>query len=249
VNKLPNVSDPFWFIIVSFIVFAVVVLRYFLMSGIFYFVFYSWQKEKWKAKKVSSREYKKGQFKKEIWRSFITSIIFGLSGGLLLLQYQLGYAKIYEDFKSYPIWWMPVSLVIAVLLQEIYYYWLHRWMHIPSVFRIVHKWHHDSQVASPWTAFSFHPLEGMIQAAFLPLLLLFLPMHLYVLVFFLVIMSVSSVINHLDIEVYPKWFSNSLIGRSFIGATHHAMHHKQYKYNYGLYFTWLDKLHNTEKQD
>jgi sterol desaturase/sphingolipid hydroxylase (fatty acid hydroxylase superfamily) len=122
-------------------------------------------------------------------------------------------------------------------------------MHIPSVFRIVHKWHHDSQVASPWTAFSFHPLEGMIQAAFLPLLLLFLPMHLYVLVFFLVIMSVSSVINHLDIEVYPKWFSNSLIGRSFIGATHHAMHHKQYKYNYGLYFTWLDKLHNTEKQD
>jgi Delta7-sterol 5-desaturase len=248
-NDLPDVSNLYWFLLVSCIVFAVVVFRYFLLSGIFYGVFYIWKKEKWKANKVSARDYKPGQFKKEIIRSIITSIIFGLSGGLLLLQYQQGYARIYEDFVSYQWWWMPASLAIALILQEIYYYWLHRWMHIPAVFRLVHKWHHDSHVASPWTAFSFHPLEGLIQAAFLPLLLLFLPMHLYVLVFFLVIMSVSSVINHLDIEVYPKWFAKTWVGRSMIGATHHAHHHKQYKYNYGLYFTFLDKVFKTEYND
>jgi sterol desaturase/sphingolipid hydroxylase (fatty acid hydroxylase superfamily) len=100
--------------------------------------------------------------------------------------------------------------------------------------------------ASPWTAFSFHPIEGFIQAIFLPLLLLFLPMNIYVLVFMLVIMSFSSVINHLDIEIYPKWFSKFFFTRWIIGATHHSLHHKQFRYNYGLYFTWWDKWLGTE---
>lgn len=190
--------------------------------------------------------YEKGQFRKEIIRSTITSMLFGISGAVLLLLWQKGYARIYENVNDYSWWWMPLSLAIALILQETYYYWLHRWMHIPSVFRVVHKWHHDSHIASPWTAFSFHPLEGLIQAIFLPLVLLFLPMNLYVLVIFLTIMSISSVINHLDIEVYPAWFSRSLVGKSVIGATHHAMHHKQYKYNFGLYFTLWDKWVKTE---
>ena len=62
----------------------------------------------------------------------------------------------------------------------------------------------------------------------------------------LTIMSVSSVINHLDIEIYPKWFSKNLIGKSIIGPTHHSLHHKQYKYNFGLYFTWWDRVSKTE---
>lgn len=245
-NKLPDVSNPLWFLIATLVVYAVVVGRYFLLSGIFYLVFYKWQKNKWASKKINSREYPPGQFKKEIIRSNITAILFGLSGALLLLLYQKGYTKIYEDMQAYSLWWLPLSLIIAMILQETYYYFLHRWMHIPAVFRVVHKWHHDSHIASPWTAFSFHPIEGLIQAIFLPLLLLFLPMNIYVLLAMLVIMSVSSVINHLDIEVYPAWFTRNFIGRWIIGATHHSLHHKQYKYNYGLYFTCWDKWLKTE---
>lgn len=245
-NQLPDVSNPFWFLIVSAIVYMIVVGRYFLLSGLFHAIFYKWKKEKWEGRKINKRDYPPGQFRKEMTRSNITAILFGISGAVLLLLWQKGYLKLYEQLSDYPLWWLPLSLVIALALQETYYYWLHRWMHIPSVFKVVHQWHHDSHIASPWTAFSFHPLEGLIQAIFLPLLLLFLPMHLYVLVVMLVIMSVSSVINHLDIEVYPKWFSKNYLTRSIIGATHHSLHHKQYKYNFGLYFTWWDKLTKTE---
>ena len=59
-------------------------------------------------------------------------------------------------------------------------------------------------------------------------------------------MTISSVINHLDIEIYPKGFNNTIPGRWFIGATHHSLHHKQFKYNYGLYFTFWDKRKKTE---
>ncbi|MBL0270970.1 MAG: sterol desaturase family protein [Chitinophagaceae bacterium] len=245
-NELPDLSKPSWFLLASLIVFAVVVGRYFLISGIFYLAFYVWQKDKWMPRKVNQRAYPKGQFRKEIIRSSITSILFGVSGALLLWMWQKGYAKIYEDVHAYPLWWLPLSLMIALVLQETYYYWLHRWMHVPKIYRIVHEWHHDSHISSPWTAFSFHPLEGLIQAVFLPLILLFLPMNVWVLVGMLMIMSFSSVINHLDIEIYPSWFARVPFVRTLIGATHHSLHHKQFKYNYGLYFTWWDKWLKTE---
>jgi sterol desaturase/sphingolipid hydroxylase (fatty acid hydroxylase superfamily) len=119
-------------------------------------------------------------------------------------------------------------------------------MHHPKVFRVVHKVHHDSNITSPWTAFSFHPYEGIFQAVFLPAVLLFLPLHLYVLIFQLTIMTLSSVINHLDIEIYPVNFYKHPIGKWLIGASHHSLHHKQFKFNYGLYFTFWDKWKGTE---
>jgi sterol desaturase/sphingolipid hydroxylase (fatty acid hydroxylase superfamily) len=58
-------------------------------------------------------------------------------------------------------------------------------------------------------------------------------------------MTFSSVINHLDIEIYPKNSGKSW-GKWVIGATHHSLHHKQFKYNFGLYFTFWDRLKKTE---
>jgi len=166
-ENLPDFSQPGWFLLAALIVYLVVVGRYFLISGLFYAAFYIWFSKKWKNKKITDRAYSPGQFKKEIFRSNITAILFGFSGAVLLLFWQKGYTKLYEDIHEYPLWWLPVSLIAAMAMQETYYYWLHRWMHIPSIFKVVHKWHHDSHIASPWTAFSFHPIEGLFQAIFL----------------------------------------------------------------------------------
>lgn len=244
--QLPDLSNPIWFAVAAAVVFAVVIGRYFLIAGLFYLVFYKWQKDKWQPRKINTRDYKPDQFRKEVKWSMITAAIFSVTGAAMALLWQKGYTKIYDDVAAYPLWWLPVSLLIALLVHETYYYWLHRWMHNPAVFKLVHKVHHDSNITSPWTAFSFHPLEGVLQALFLPALLLVMPMHLYVLVIHLTIMTFSSVINHLDIEVYPKDFHKNAAGRWLIGATHHSLHHKQFKYNYGLYFTFWDKWKRTE---
>jgi sterol desaturase/sphingolipid hydroxylase (fatty acid hydroxylase superfamily) len=244
--ELPDLSKPLPFLIATLVVFAVVIGRYFLIAGLFYYVFHRWQGQKWKARKINQREYKPDQFRKEVVWSMITAFIFAITGAVMALLWQKGYTKIYDELSAYPVWWLPVSLLIALLAHETYYYWLHRWMHHPRIFRIVHKVHHDSNITSPWTAFSFHPLEGVLQALFLPALLLVMPMHLYVLVIHLTIMTFSSVINHLDIEVYPQGFHKNVFGRWLIGATHHSLHHKQFKYNYGLYFTFWDKWKKTE---
>ncbi|MGI8598168.1 MAG: sterol desaturase family protein [Chitinophagaceae bacterium] len=244
--NLPDLSSPWWFTIATMVVFAVVIGRYFLIAGLFYCIFYLWFPAKWQQRKINDRSYKKDQFKKEVKWSIITALLFAVAGSITAILWQQGYTKVYLDSTEYSWWWMPASLIIAMLIHETYYYWLHRWMHHPKVFKHIHKVHHDSNITSPWTAFSFHPWEGFLQAIFLPILLLFLPMHLYILIIYLTIMTFSSVINHLDIEVYPKKFSNNFFGKWFIGATHHSLHHKQFKYNYGLYFTFWDKWKKTE---
>ena len=119
-------------------------------------------------------------------------------------------------------------------------------MHHPKVFRIVHKVYHDSLTLTPWTAFSFHPCESLIEALVLPLILLVIPVHIGVLAFYLLFMTITSVINHLDIEIYPEAFLKSKIGKQFIGATHHHYHNEQLKTNYELSFTFWAKLMDTE---
>lgn len=244
--KLPDLTDPTVFLMYTLLLFIIISGRYILTAGIFYAIFYIWYPHKWAERKLSRRAYQPRQFTREIGWSLATSVLFSLMGVCTLLMWQMGYTRVYTDISRYGWIYLPVSLLLAMALQETYYYWVHRWMHRPAVFRIVHKVHHESNITSPFTAFSFHPVEGLLQAIVLPLTLLFIPMHPAVILVLLLIMSFSSVINHLNIEIFPLSFQHSKIGRWVIGATHHSLHHSQFKYNYGLYFTIWDRLKKTE---
>lgn len=150
---LPDFSQPLWFALATLIIFAVVIGRYFLIAGLFHGLFYLWFPQRWQSRQVNQSKYKPGQFRREVKWSVITALLFALAGSGLLVLWQKGYTKVYLSIHDYPLWWLPVSLIIAMLLHETYYYWLHRWMHQPKIFRIVHKVHHDSHITSAWTAF------------------------------------------------------------------------------------------------
>ena len=246
--NLPDFTSAYWLFLLTVIFFIIITGRYFLVAGLFYLIFYTWFPAKFEARKINKRKYKKGQFKTEIKWSLVTSLLFSVAGTITIILWQKGVTKVYTDLDLYGYWYLPVSLIVFMLLHETYYYWIHRWMHIPRIYKIVHKVHHDSKIASPFTAFSFHPLEGLLQAIFLPIMLMLLPMHYYVIILQLTIMTFSSVINHLDIEIYPAPLKNSF-SKWVIGATHHSLHHKQFKYNYGLYFTFWDKIEKTESPE
>jgi lathosterol oxidase len=244
--NIPSLSNPLVFLIASAVLFCVIVGRYLVTAALFYLIFYVWYPGKWQQRKLIKKSYKPGQLRKEIGWSTITASLFAVIGAFTVLLWQNGYTKIYTSVKPYGWLYFPVSLAIALLIQETYYYWVHRWMHHPTVFRLVHKVHHDSNTTSPFTSFSFHPLEGLLQAIVLPCILLILPLHPVVILVNLLIMTFSSVINHLNIELYPRRFHHHALGRWLIGASHHALHHKQFRFNFGLYFTFWDKLGRTE---
>lgn len=239
-------TQPYYFSLLTGIIFLVTFFRYILVSGVYHYFFHRWFRATYYKRLINPSSLDQQQAWTEVRRSAITSFIFAVSGTFLVIFWQKGYTQLYYDWTDYPWWYHPLSLCIVLLIQETYYYWLHRWMHRPRVYRLVHKWHHDSIKTSALTAFSFHPIESVLQAIVLPLLILVLPLHLYLLFFLLILMTFSSTINHAGVEIFPKGFAVHWLGRWLVGATHHDLHHQQFRYNFGLYFTFWDKWMKTE---
>ncbi len=241
-------SRPGYFLAASGVFFGAIFIRYLAFSGIFYGAYLRLFANRHQ-RLVNQYIPTKRQLMKETGWSALTSAIFAITGVLTIILWQKGFTGIYADWTSMPWWYLPLSLGLVLLIHETYYYWAHRWMHKPSVFRYVHKVHHDSRKTTSWTAFSFHPLESILQAVIIPLIIVVIPMHVSVLVVWLVLMTFSGTLNHAGIEIFPAGFNRSKIGKWLIGSTHHDLHHKQFRYNYGLYFTFWDRWMGTESPD
>lgn len=237
-----------YFIGYILVFFAILLIRYFTTAGFFYAYYSKVKNNKTDKKLLSQRPLKKEQVKKEIYWSVVSSAIFAFFGAITYWLYLNDFTAIYLDASQFGYWYLPLSLLIVLLLHETYYYWVHRAMHFPKIYKVVHKVHHQSLSTTPWTAFSFHPWESIIEALIVPVILMVVPVNIYVLLFYLILMTFSSMINHLDIEVYPESFRKSTFGKLWIDATHHHYHHKEFNTNYGLYFTFWDKLMGTESR-
>jgi lathosterol oxidase len=238
-------NSPSLLLLFASSVFAVVFFRYLLLSSSYHFI-----------TRILVRSTKRKfnrpipmQWKKEIRWSILSAVVFTCLGGGGLWLYQNGYTRIYDDIGSYPIFYFIISMVLMLISYETYYYWLHRWMHKPGVFRHVHKVHHDSVVTSVFTSFSFHPLEAILQFLFLPVFVMIIPIHIYALGIVLTIWTVSAIINHASVEIFPKRFYRHPVGKWLIGATHHDLHHKEFRTNFGLYFTFWDRWMKTESKN
>ena len=155
------------------------------------------------------------------------------------------YREIAERGWGYYFGLFPVLFVI----HDTYFYFIHRLMHLPFFYRHVHKVHHRSTNPSPWAAYSFHPLEALLEFGILPLFLFTLPIHrTHVLLFFLVMIAYN-VYGHLGFELYPRRFSQSRVGRWINTSVNHNQHHQYFTGNYSLYFLFWDRWLGTLRSD
>lgn len=227
----------------------IIFFRYLIVSGVYHVLFYKLFKKKFTNKILYKKPLKRKQLVKEVYWSAISGLIFSAFAVLMFYLWEQGWTAIYTDISQYTLWYLPLSLFLLLFIQDTYYYWIHRLMHIPAVYKVFHKVHHKSVHTSVLTSFSFHPLETILQAVILPFIILFLPLHIYVIVFALVIMTISATINHAGVEVYPSGKFGNWFKKWIIGATHHDYHHTKFNYNYGLYFTFWDYWMGTELEE
>ena len=209
----------------------IMVLRYFIFSGFFYYL-------SLRLKKTQPALFKDVDIK----NSIKSSIVFAGVGVFFFYIIQAGFSKMSFKDLPYPIWYEGLSLALFFLLQDAYFYWTHRLMHLVS-FKKCHYAHHESKHPSAWTSFAFHPLEALIQAIFLPAFIMIIPIHVVTFFVGLAVMSFFGVTNHLGYEIYPTFLEKKL---RIITANHHSVHHKQYNKNFGLFFTFWDRWMKTE---
>ena len=119
-------------------------------------------------------------------------------------------------------------------------------MHTKFVFRHIHSWHHQSHNTNPWAAFSFHPLEGILQLGVIPLIAFIFPINEIVLFSFTGFLLFMTVYGHSGYELRAnKWNTLNIFNTSL----HHYQHHKFVRYNFGLYLNLWDTMFSTNSPD
>jgi len=188
------------------------------------------------------------QIRREILWSLASAFIYGAPAGLLAWGWrERGWTRVYTNVADYPLWWLPLSVLVYLFAHDTWFYWTHRWMHRPALFKAAHAVHHASRPPTAWAAMSFHPYEALTGAVVIPLLVLTIPIHFIPLFIVLAVMTVMGVTNHMGWELFPRALVEGPAGRWLITASHHQRHHQQYGCNYGLYFRVWDRLCGTDR--
>jgi sterol desaturase/sphingolipid hydroxylase (fatty acid hydroxylase superfamily) len=188
------------------------------------------------------------QIRREIGWSLASAVIYGAPAGLLAWGWrEHGWTRVYTDVGDWALWWLPASILVYLLLHDSWFYWTHRWMHRPRLFRAAHAVHHASRPPTAWAAMSFHPLEALTGAVVIPALVLVIPIHVAALFAVLAVMTVMGVTNHMGWEIFPRRLVEGPAGAWLITASHHQRHHREYRCNYGLYFRLWDRLFGTDR--
>lgn len=195
-------------------------------------------------RRIQARKATTSDRSRELRYSLSTIFIFSLVGLCIAAGEQLGWMRI-ESGMTNPLWLIG-SFALILVAHDAYFYWSHRLMHHKRVFRLVHRTHHLSRTPTPWTAYSFSPLEALVEAAFLPLYLLLVPTHVIVIGIFLIHMILRNVIAHAGFELFPRRWMSWPLARWITVSLHHDQHHEHFHCNYGFYFTWWDRWMGTE---
>ncbi|MEM6768436.1 MAG: sterol desaturase family protein [Bacteroidota bacterium] len=224
-------------------------LRYFLLAGIPFLIFYILYPNVFSRNKIQKRLAKRKDFIREILHSMQTTLILVAVGLSILLTPLKEYTAFYHDISAYPLWWIPVSILLGLILHDTYFYWMHRTVHHPRLFKRVHLLHHKSVNPSPWASYSFHFFEGILEALIAPIILFLIPMHPIAFILFTTLAFIINVYGHLGYEIAPKWLRHTFLFEIVNTSVHHNLHHSRFKGNYGLYFRVWDRIMGTEHPD
>lgn len=136
------------------------------------------------------------------------------------------------------------QVAIFFLIEDFVFYWGHRALHTPYLYKKVHSIHHEHSAPFGLAAEYAHPFEVMfLGAATLAGPMIFGP-HLFTLYIYLALRCVQTVECHSGYD-FPwnlnRWFP--LYG----GADFHDHHHRIHSGNYSSTFVWVDKLYGTDE--
>jgi sterol desaturase/sphingolipid hydroxylase (fatty acid hydroxylase superfamily) len=200
-------------------------------------------------RRVFRRERMPRQLQRELLYSLRSIAVFALMGAGVVYAAYSGWTRIYIRVDAYGWTWFALSIAAMIVLHDAYFYWSHRLMHHPRLYRTFHHAHHLSLSPTPWAAYAFSPWEAFVQGGIGPLIVFTLPVHPAAIGLFMIWQIAFNVFGHCGYEIFPQWFIRSPAGWFLNSITHHTLHHEKFRANYGLYFNVWDRLMRTNCDD
>lgn len=164
----------------------------------------------------------------------INQIIIGIPFGVI--AYYLMAWRGYDAGRALPTFqWCLFELIICVLLEEAGFYYSHRLLHHPRIYKFIHKRHHEWTSPIAITAIYCHPVEHIFSNLVPPLLgPLILGSHTATswLWFAIAILSTLNAHSGFHFPFFPS-------------PEAHDFHHLKFNQNFGVLGV-LDRLHGTD---
>jgi lathosterol oxidase len=226
--------------------FLIILARYFLVAGGCWCLIRVCQPHTAAASSALRERRIREGIRHDIRLSVLSAVVFALAAAAVLWLQAQGRTRLYTGADPNHWWYLVVSYLTVLILQDAVFYATHRLFHHPALYAAFHRGHHLSRRPTPWTSFAFDPPEAMVQALFLVGVVMLIPLHMITLLAVLSTMTVWAIVNHLDVDCLPSWFPHHLLGRWVIGPAHHSLHHRRPSVHFGLYFTFWDRVCHTQ---
>ena len=146
------------------------------------------------------------------------------------------------SFSDNPVWfvlWFP----LISLWSSAHFYWIHRFLHWPPVFKLAHSLHHRNINVGPWSGISMHPVEHLLyfNSVVIHFLVASHPLHV---LFHFYLQGLNPVASHSGFEsLFIKDKERIALGDFF-----HQLHHRYFDCNYGTsempWDKWFGSYHD-----
>jgi len=160
---------------------------------------------------------------------------------LLMWGYANGYVP-YLAWNDNPVWFVALFL-LQPIWGSFHFYWIHRLLHWPPLYRAAHALHHRNINIGPWSGMSMHPVEHILylSSGLIHWVVISHPIHV---LFHMQVKALEAASSHTGYEaVLVKDQSRLRLGDFF-----HQMHHRYFECNYGTlempWDRWFGSFHD-----
>jgi sterol desaturase/sphingolipid hydroxylase (fatty acid hydroxylase superfamily) len=140
----------------------------------------------------------------------------------------------YVSWSEHPVYNVALLLVIP-FWRELHFFAVHRLLHVPVLYRLFHKLHHNNVNILPWSGLAMHPVEHLMYFSVV-LIHLVVPSNPLHAIFTLAHAGLTPAQGHVG------FWRIGLGGMSLQSNTYpHYLHHKYFECNYADGAVPLDK--------
>ena len=204
-----------------------------IAGGLHYFFYI--RKEQGKRLKFDHRDLARGNKLWNFSNQVHDNMFWSLCSGVLQLtiyQVVIMWLMANEYVPTINLTTNPILFVAGLVLLPIWsafhFYWMHRLLHLPFIYKHVHSLHHRNVNIGPWSGLSMHPVEHLLYLSSLLIHFVF-PSHPILVYFHVIYLGPGAAMTHTgyeDLLVRDK-------RRLALGTFYHQLHHRYYECNYG----------------